>query len=361
MQVVRGRILHTQRAAAHQVDVVGVVGVEVGHDVRPLRHVEGHVHLESVQHRALDDDLCGVAEVGELDQLLQLVVGGQRRVAQHVAHVRRAQHFQPAAHGEVVDGSAHGGEDVDEGLAVGDALGILLGTDNLEVLCPHAHVERHVVGPAEVEVALDVQRLVVVGVDGEVLEQQLGVHDAHGVVVEPERHAVGDALHVGRVEVDFAVHLGFRQFSLDGQLALAVAVQPEQLVGNESVEYRQRRALHEEPRVERSLTFIIIGAGQQADLMAVLHQPGLHGVGVVLLLQVDQLGAQVAYRTALVGQLVHVHVADHRDVSSGVLHHVEVAVQQSGHARQRVGQHGADLAQIEAVQADGDVLQGRRV
>ena len=131
--------LHAQRSSAHEVDIVGVVGIEVGHDVCSLGHVDGHVHLESVQHGALDDDLCGVAEVGELDQFLQVVVGGQGRVAQYVAHVCRAQHFQSSAHGKVVDGSTHGGEDVDEGLAVGDALGVLLGSDDLEVASPRYH------------------------------------------------------------------------------------------------------------------------------------------------------------------------------------------------------------------------------
>ena len=173
-----------------------MVCIEVGHDVCSLGHVDGHVHLESVQHGALDNDLCGVAEVGELDQFLQVVVGGQRRVAQYVAHVCRAQHFQSSAHGKVVDRSAHGGEDVDESLAVGDALGVLLGSDNLEVLCSHAHVERHVVKASEVEVALNVQRFIVVGVDGEVLEQQFGVDYAHGVIVEAQGDAIGDALDV---------------------------------------------------------------------------------------------------------------------------------------------------------------------
>ena len=138
-------------------------------------------------------------------------------------------------------------------------------------------------------------------------------------------------------------------------------MQSEQLVGYESVDDRQWRALHEEPCIERSSFLIIIGTGQQPDFLVVLHQPRLHGVGVVLLLQVDQFRAQVADGGSFVGQLVNVHVADHGDVSCCVLYDVEVAVQVSGHARQSVWQHCADFAQVELVQADGDVLQCRWV
>ena len=45
LQVVSRRVQHAQRAAAHQVDIVGVVGIEVGHHVGTLGYVYSHVHL----------------------------------------------------------------------------------------------------------------------------------------------------------------------------------------------------------------------------------------------------------------------------------------------------------------------------
>ena len=76
-QVVSRAVLHAQGAATHEVDVVGVVGIEIGHDVGTLRHVDAHVHLETVQRRAFDDHLCRIGKVGELDQLVQMVVGSE--------------------------------------------------------------------------------------------------------------------------------------------------------------------------------------------------------------------------------------------------------------------------------------------
>ena len=165
-----------------------------------------------------------------------MVVRRQRRVTQDIAHIRRPQHIQASAHRHVVDGAAHAGYDIDEGLAVGHALGILLGTYQLEIPRPHAHVDRHAVRVAEVYIALDVERVVVIGIDGEVLQQQLRIDNAYGVVVEAQHHAIGDALQIGRVQEDFAIDLGRRQAALDGHLTLAIAMQAEQLVGHETVD-----------------------------------------------------------------------------------------------------------------------------
>ena len=53
-----------------------------------LGDIDGHVHLQAVQGGTRDNDLGGIAKVGKLNQFLQLVVRRQRRVAQHVTHVR---------------------------------------------------------------------------------------------------------------------------------------------------------------------------------------------------------------------------------------------------------------------------------
>ena len=50
---------------------------------------------------------------------------------------------------------------------------ILLGTYQLEVLRPHAHIDHDAVKVGEVDVALNVERVIIMGIDGEVLQQQL--------------------------------------------------------------------------------------------------------------------------------------------------------------------------------------------
>ena len=150
-----------------------MIGVQISHDMGTFRHVDGHIHLEAIQWRTLDDNLRGVTEISKLHQFVQLVVRRQRRVTQHVAHICRAQHFQTSTHREVVQRTAHAGKHVDESLAIGDALRILLGTDNLVVTGLHTQIDHHLVYMAEVNVTLDIQRVVVMGIDCEILEQQL--------------------------------------------------------------------------------------------------------------------------------------------------------------------------------------------
>ena len=82
---------------------------------------------------------------------------------------------------------------------------MLLGADNLEVLGAHADINHHLVEVAEVDVPLNVQRVLVVGIDGEVLKQQVGVDNAYGVIVETQRDTIGNALDIRRGEHDLAI------------------------------------------------------------------------------------------------------------------------------------------------------------
>ena len=134
-----------------------------------LRHLEGHIHRESVEWRTLDDNLRGVAEVRKLNQIVQLIVGGQGRVAQHIAHIGSSKYLQTTTHIQVVQRTTHGGKHIDEGLSIGYALGILLGVDNLEITGSHPHVDHHLIEIGEVDLALDVQRVLIIRIQGEVL------------------------------------------------------------------------------------------------------------------------------------------------------------------------------------------------
>ena len=87
LHVVGRIILHTQRTTTHQVDIVGVVGIEPSLDMRSIGYIQRHVHSQTVDRGALDDNPGGIAEVSELDQLVDLVVSGQWRVAQDIVEV----------------------------------------------------------------------------------------------------------------------------------------------------------------------------------------------------------------------------------------------------------------------------------
>ena len=221
-----------------------MVGIEIGHDVGSLRHVNRHIHTETIKSGVLDNNLSSIAKVLEFHQVVQLVVGGQWRVAQDIAQIGGAQDIETTTHGQVLQGSAHACEDVNEGLAIGNTLCMLFGTNNLVVLSPHAHIDRYTLQVCKVDVALNIERTVVVlRIDNEILKQQLTVLDAHGVIVETQLHTVGDALQIGRGKVELAINLWLRQRTLHRQFSFAKALQAEQLVGHKTVGQRQGKML----------------------------------------------------------------------------------------------------------------------
>ena len=61
---------------------------------------------------------------------------------------------------------------------------MLLDTDNLEVAGLHTQIDHDPLKVTEVHITLHVQRIVIIGIDGEVLKQQVRVLDAYRVVVE---------------------------------------------------------------------------------------------------------------------------------------------------------------------------------
>ena len=237
---------------------------------------------------------------------------------------------------------------------------ILLGTDNLEVTGSHAHINHHTVEVGEIDRALNVQRILVIGIEGEVVEQQLGIDNTHWVVVETKGHTIGYTLHIRGIEVDFAIDMGSRQRTVNGHLAIRIALQAEQMIGNETIDNVQGQVLQLQIGIERALAYIVIGTRQETYLHIVLHQTGFYGMGGIAFLQIEQFGADIADRTALVGHIANGHIAGYGDMPLGILHHVVVALQHTGHAW-HIGDDRGYLVQIEFVQADGDVLQSSRV
>ena len=73
-------------------------------------------------------------------------------------------------------------------------------------------------------------------VDDEIIEEQVTVNNAHGIVVEAQRHSVRDADKSRLGQQQLAIHLRTRQAALYGQLTIAVALQSDDLVGHEAID-----------------------------------------------------------------------------------------------------------------------------
>ena len=86
-QVVDGVVGHQKVASAHQIYIVGVLGIERAEYVCLLVYADVKPHVEALDVGALHHIGRSVGEIGELHQLVELVVGYQIRLSEHVRHV----------------------------------------------------------------------------------------------------------------------------------------------------------------------------------------------------------------------------------------------------------------------------------
>ena len=131
--------------------------------------------------------------------------------------------------------------------------------------------------------------------------------------------------------------------ALDGQFSLAEALKTYQLVGHETVGYRQRETGHGEEGVDVSVA--LIGAVQQSEFFVVEHQTGLDGMGVVLLHQIHQLRTDIADGRTLEGHVLYGHIRGHGDMLVAVLQDMVVALQIAGDTG-HIGEYGCQFAEV---------------
>ena len=108
--------------------------------------------------------------------------------------------------------------------------------------------------------------------------------------------------------------------------------------------------------VKRTSTNIIIGTRKQGYLCLVFHQTGFDSMRGVALLQIDEFGADITYRTMLVGHVADSHIARNGEMSCSILYDVIVAFHHTRHTGHE-GKNGGDLSEIELIQTEGDILQ----
>ena len=270
--------------------------------------VDAHrqVHVKARDRRAVEHIGGSVGQIGKLHEILQLVVGGKRRVFQVVLQVGSTEHVHASPHLQVVNESIHRTIEVDKCLAKGLRPGSLLGVDKFKIVGTHADIERHAAEVGEVERSLHIERAVVVGKHLEVLKLDVTVLNGHGVVGEAQAHAVRLAVHMAGIEIELAVDIGCRRCTLELDGTLGIAVETDDLVGDEAVEIRHRHAVEGHRRVDDALAGRVIRTCQRAHLVAVARDDAVDIVTAVTLRHISELRADVAHRTATIHEVVYV-------------------------------------------------------
>ena len=138
------------------------------------------------------------------------------------------------------------------------------------------------------------------------------------------------------------------QGTLDGEFTFCKTLKTHNLIFDESVDERQWEAGHVECGINLSLVLVLIVPAQGAELLIVEHEVGLDGMGVILLHQIYQLGADIADGGSLIGHVLYGHIRDHREFLVLVLQDMVIAVELAGDLRQ-IGYHGGDFTQIDTI------------
>ena len=196
-QSVAGSILHTQVSSTNEVNIVGVVGIECAQHMRTVVDVDREVHVESVDWRTCHGNGIRVAEVDKLHESIELIVGGEWRVAQYICDVARTQHIESSTHTQRIERSLSQSEEVDPRLAISLRACRLLRVDEQIVVGTHSYVERHVCHVGKVDISAQRKRIAVAGKELEVLERKAAVGDGERVVAHTHLDAIGFACHIG--------------------------------------------------------------------------------------------------------------------------------------------------------------------
>ena len=108
-----------------------------------LVYIDRHVHIQACGRRAVHHLFYRIIKVCKLHQSVELIVCGQRRIAQHVSHVGSSQHIELAPHAEVVKWPVQQRKHVDESLAESLGAQFFLGINDLIILGTHLQVKHH--------------------------------------------------------------------------------------------------------------------------------------------------------------------------------------------------------------------------
>ncbi len=171
-----------------------------------------------------------------------MVVGAEWRILQYIRHTGASEHIQFAPHLQVVHRTLDITEEVYVSLAVSHRLRGLLRVYQEVVFSPHAQRHLHGIHVGEVDVSVDIQRIVVVGIQRKVLQQQIVAHDSHRVVVHPQVQTIRHTGERSRIEIEFTVDLRRGDSPLHSQFTVGIAIQTEQFVGDKAVDDGQRKS-----------------------------------------------------------------------------------------------------------------------
>ena len=75
----------------------------------------------------------------------------------------------------------------------------------------------------EIDFAHHVQGFIVIGIESEVLEQQVGTHDADGIIIEAHAYTVRHTDQISGIDIHLAIDIGVNQTAMNVKCTIAIA------------------------------------------------------------------------------------------------------------------------------------------
>ena len=239
-------VLHIQIPTAFQFYKLTTVGAQIGTKAYGIVYMHGHNHIHTAQRhgRGLIRTHRGRVRKGSKgNQAFKTVFHRQRRVGEHIGHIRISQQIHIAAHGQGIQRPSYRCVQIDKYLAVNETFA---GTRRIQqriVLCQQFQIRRRAFQITKIHLTVNGERILTGGIDSELIEYQLIVLNLYGAVVEPVAGSCLTRIYRYAVQCNISVHLGFLQRSVDIHSAVKIAGEGNHLVGNKGIGNLHREML----------------------------------------------------------------------------------------------------------------------
>ena len=210
-----------QVAASFGGDIVVASLIKVG--VYPCsvinRQVQVQADVAQVNLLLRNSDCCGVLEVDELHKAVKLLVRLYRCVGHHICYVAPALHDNVAIELHVAQAAANHGTHVHEQSSVEHGSPATRRVYQFVVHGAHAQVECRVKQPAEIHIAVYLERVVAHCIYAEILELQPVVDYRCRCVRHVEACAKGKGINVHRLKLYMSVGVQVVEHALGTHVA----------------------------------------------------------------------------------------------------------------------------------------------
>ena len=255
-----------------------LIPIEIHIGLHRRIYPDGHQHIHAThgQRRLTRHPSAqGVSKRGKRHQVCHTILCLQGRIFPDIGHIRTPQELQITSHHQGIHRALSRGIEVGKQLAIDQALLALLTIEKLEIIGGQFQVGHHLGGIIEIDIAIDHEGILIVGIDAELIEQQAIALNLYLPIIKAERGACRSNIDRGTIQHQGTIHPRLLTTARNGQTAIYIPTHPSHLIGDESIRHIEREM--EEVYISLKLiTLRLIESGHSRDLLLVTEEVHIH-------------------------------------------------------------------------------------